>query len=128
FADCAAHGWTVNGDWQCGVPTSGPNGSPTQTNVLATNLAGNYGANVGWGTQTATTPPFSLAGASAPVAEILVWYHTETSWDGWNLKISTDGTNFTTVPSVTPAYTHTISSQSAWSGSRTSWSVIQADL
>src|SRR5690606_20921574 len=25
FADCAAHGWTVNGDWQCGVPTSGPN-------------------------------------------------------------------------------------------------------
>src|SRR5690606_28367803 len=105
------------------------NGSPTQTNVVAINLAGNYATNVDWGTQTATSAPISLAGTTAPIAQLDVWYNMEgNTWDGWNLKISTDGTNFTTVTTVDPGYPFTIASQTAWGGVNESWHVIRADL
>jgi bacillopeptidase F len=37
--------WAMDGVWQVGIPTSGPSKARTGSNVVATNLSGNYGEN-----------------------------------------------------------------------------------
>ena len=79
----------TGGVWEWGVPTSGPNGAHSGTKLWATILAGDYpnSANA-----KLDIPPITLA-ASQPYATLTFWhwYLTESSYDGGNIKVSTDG-------------------------------------
>ncbi|MEQ9321341.1 MAG: immune inhibitor A [Polyangiaceae bacterium] len=123
--------WTLGGDWQCGTPTSGPGAAFGGTQLLATQLAGNYTSNQAWATTTASSGAISLAGTTAPLLRFRVWYDTEGStFDGFNVKVSTDGgMTYAILPMVTPAYNLTVDGQSAWGGSNgTMWQEYTADL
>jgi Immune inhibitor A-like, MAM domain len=123
--------WTLTGDWQCGAPTSGPNMALSGTQVLATQLAGSYNSNQSWAGTTASSGPISLMGTTAPQLRFDVWYQTETSFDGFNIKVSTDGgMTYAIVPMVTPIYNQTFDGQGAWSGSTGGmmWQQFVADL
>jgi hypothetical protein len=72
--------------WEWGTPTSGPGAAHSGVNVWGTVLSGNYPN----GTHTLLeTLPFGLS-ANA-VMGFWQWYDTEASYDGGNVKISTDG-------------------------------------
>jgi hypothetical protein len=125
-------GWTLGGDWECGAPSSGPGAAYDGLNCLATVLAGNYNNNQAWASTTATSPAIDLASASAPVLSFRVWVDTEGQvYDGFNLKISTDGgASFVLVSSVNPPYSLTVNAQPAWGGrmSASGWQTFTADL
>ncbi|MBN1619187.1 immune inhibitor A [candidate division WOR-3 bacterium] len=121
--------------WQWGAPTSGPGSAHSGTNVWATVLAGNYpnSANA-----QLTTPGITLP-ADMSVAECFfwMWWDTEASYDGGNMKISTDGTTFNIFNGVTPAYTGTgntsnpLNGQAIWTGhvaGMNAWNQYDMDL
>ncbi len=127
------NGWTLGGDWQCGMPTNvGPPAAHTGNGVIATQLAANYSVNQSFNTAVATSPPIDLTGATTPVLSFWAWDHTEGgTFDGWNLKISTNGgQNFTDLLTVTPAYSLMVLGKPAWGGdhSLAGWQNYRADL
>ncbi|MBN2364123.1 immune inhibitor A [candidate division WOR-3 bacterium] len=106
--------------WQWGAPTSGPGAAYSGSNVWATVLAGNYpnSANA-----QLTTPGITLpADMSASECYFWMWWDSEASYDGANMKISTDGTTFNIFTGVAPAYTGTgnssnpLNGQAIWTG------------
>ena len=112
-------GWTFGGDWQCGTPEKvGPLAAHTGKGVIATQLAGVYSLNQSFSTTVADSPPLDLTLATSPVISFWAWVHTEGgTFDGWNLKVSTNGgQSFTEVTTVTPAYSLTITGKPAWGG------------
>jgi hypothetical protein len=127
------NGWTFGGDWQCGKPTNvGPFAAHTGKNVIATQIAGNYTVNQSFTTTVADSPPINLTQATNPMLSFWAWDHTEGgSFDGWNLKVSTDaGMTFTDVTTVTPPYSLTIAGKPAWGGdhAKDGWQLYAADL
>lgn len=135
FEGTCPGGWTLTGDWQCGAPTSGPNGAHSGTNLIATQLASNYSDYMAYATCAATSPAIDLTAVATPKLSFWVWMDTEISsstgnpYDGFNLKVSTDGgATFTQATSVTPAYTGTTASESAWGGHVSAWKHYTADL
>jgi len=132
FEGCP-NGWTFGGDWQCGAPESvGPPAAHNGNGVIATKIASVYSVNQSFGTAVADSPPINLTGAISPRLSFWAWDHTEGgTFDGWNLKVSTNGgASFTQVTTVTPPYPLTISSQPAWGGNHSAegWQNYQADL
>lgn len=125
-------GWTMSGDWQCGLPTSGPHAAHEGTGCLATNLVGDYSAGQSYDTSYAQSPPINLTTATNPVASFWMWLNTEGgSFDGMNLKVSTNGgTSFTTVTAVDPPYDLTVNGQPAWGDdlSTLGWRRVVANL
>ncbi|MBM3308086.1 MAG: hypothetical protein FJY74_07155 [Candidatus Eisenbacteria bacterium] len=67
------------------VPTVACNGVP-RTNVLITNLAGNYPNSKG---EAAVVGPFTIT-PDCKCLELCHYYYMET-WDGGNVRVSTDG-------------------------------------
>jgi hypothetical protein len=132
FEVCPA-GWTLAGDWECGVPQSvGPPAAHTGNGVLATNVNGVYSVNQSYTTAVADSPPIALTSATSPTLSFWAWVHTEGgTFDGWNLKVSSNnGQAFTTVTSVSPAYPLTVGGQPAWGGNHSAegWLPYSADL
>ncbi len=132
FETCPA-GWTFTGDWQCGTPTTvGPAMAHTGTGCIATQIGGKYSNSQTYDGTVADSPPVSLVSATNPRLSFWTWLDTEgTSYDGFNLKVSTDGgATFTQVTAVTPAYELTINSQGAWGGHKGAlgWQNYSADL
>jgi hypothetical protein len=127
------NGWTFGGDWQCGTPSNvGPIAAHTGKGVMATQIAGLYNVNQSFTTTVADSPPINLTAAVNPVVSFWAWDHTEGgTFDGWNLRVSTDGgQSFTDVTTVTPAYNLTIAGKPAWGGDHSSegWKHHSADL
>jgi hypothetical protein len=127
------NGWTFGGDWQCGKPVNvGPLSAHTGDNVIATKIAGVYSINQSFSTTVADSPPIDLTKATNPVVSFWAWDHTEGgTFDGWNLKVSTNGgQTFADVTTVTPAYSLTISGKPAWGGDHSAegWQHYTADL
>ncbi len=131
FDTACPAGWTLASSWQCGAPTSGPNAAFSGTNVIATNLTGDYANGLAWATNTATSPTISTSGTSA-LLRFRVWYNTEGStYDGWNVKVSTDnGATFSLLTNVTPVYSLTVDTQVCWGGDQSAngWQEYVADL
>jgi len=125
-------GWTLGGDWECGVPTYGPSSAFNGVACLGTVLGGTYNNNQSWNTAIATSPLIDLSTASAPQLKFRVWILTEGSvYDGFNLKISTDsGTSFQVLNTVNPPYSNTINGEPAWGGDQSlaDWQEFTADL
>ena len=134
FEGICPNGWALEGDWECGVPSSTPGPGYTYSGVqcLATRLDGNYSNDQAWSTATATSPAIDLTGASQPQLSFRMWIHTEGStYDGANLKISTNGGHsFSLLVDVTPAYGLTVDGQSAWGGNQSAagWQLVTANL
>jgi len=121
--------WTLTGIWECGTPTTvGPSGAFAGTGVLATDLDANYPSSIGWGSSTATSPAIDLSTATSAWLSFSTWFGTESCCDGFNVKVSTDGTTFVPATAVRPAYNTTISSQTAWTGTANSWRKHYVDL
>lgn len=132
FESCPA-GWTLAGDWECGTPQKvGPPSAHAGSGAIATKIAGNYDVNQSLATCTATSPAIDLTMATAPKLSFWAWDQTEGgTFDGWNLKISTDGgKTFAAVANVVPAYPLTIQNEPAWGGdhSKEGWKNYSADL
>jgi hypothetical protein len=132
FEGACPDGWTLTGDWQCGVPTNvGPATAYVGTQVLATQIAGLYDNLQTWAGTTATSPDIDLSAAQNPVLTFRMWIDTEGStYDGANLQISTDGVNYSVLNGVSPAYSLTVAGKPAWGGhlSGLGWQFMQADL
>jgi hypothetical protein len=127
------NGWTFGGDWQCGTPQNvGPPAAHIGSGVIATQIAGVYQVNQSFGTAVASSPPINLALATNPMVSFWAWDHTEGgTFDGWNLKVSTNGgQSFTQIMTVTPAYSLNIVGQPAWGGDHSAegWQNYMADL
>lgn len=126
-------GWTFTGDWQCGTPaTVGPATAHGGSSCIATQIAANYHDNDDYTSTNAQSPPIDLTTATAPVLSFWTWIYTEgETYDGFNVKVSTDGgTTFTVVNTVTPAYQLTVNGESAWGGdlSAQGWQNYLVDL
>ena len=133
FEDACPNGWTLTGDWQCGVPaTVGPATAFVGMQCIATQIAGSYSDNQAWTSATATSPAIDLATAVSPILTFRMWVDTEgSSYDGANLQISTDGgTTYTIVTNATPAYPLIVASKPAWGGHQSAlgWQMVKADL
>lgn len=133
FEGACPNGWTLTGDWQCGTPTVvGPSAAYGGLQCIATKIASEYSNSLTWTSTTATSPDIVLTNAVAPKLTFRMWIDTEGStFDGANLKISTNGgTSYTLVNNVVPAYSLTISGESAWGGhqSMLGWQLVQVDL
>jgi Immune inhibitor A peptidase M6 len=133
FEGACPDGWTLTGDWQCGVPTSvGPATAYVGTQCLATQLGGSYSNLQTWTETTATSPAINLTAVSSPILTFRMWIDTEGStYDGVNLKISTDGgKSYSVVNGVSPTYPLIVDGQPAWGGHQSGlgWQFVQADL
>src|SRR5262249_17139279 len=119
FDGACPAGWTLAGDWQCGTPTNvGPPTAHSGAHCIATKIAGPYSYNQSWTVATATSPPIDLTATTSPTLEFWTWLDTEgQTYDGFNLKISTDGgATYSLLNTVTPAYFLTIAGEPAWGG------------
>ena len=120
FEGACPNGWTLTGDWQCGVPSNvgGPAAAYDGKQCLGTGLTVNYSNNDTWAATTATSPPIDLTAATSAMLTFRMWFDTEGGTaDGANLQISTDdGVSFAVVPArtMTPAYALSIAGEPAW--------------
>ncbi len=130
FENCQ-NGWTLSGDWQCGLPTPPSPVTPYDGHgVLATRLDGAYHNNQGFDTCDADSPPIDLTLAVSPTVFFWAWSSCQVN-DGWNLKVSVDGgQSFQEVETVSPPYSMTVALQPAFSGdlSASGWQPYVADL
>ncbi len=79
--------FTFTNDWQHGMPTTGPGGAWSGDNVVATLINGQY--SLGPLLSELTSPEIPIG--DEPVLTFYHWYTTENTYDGGNVKISTDG-------------------------------------
>ncbi len=127
-------GWTLTGDWSCGVPTNtlGPATASNGTQCIGTGIAGDYNNNDAWAATTATSPEIDLVGTLSPTLTFRMWIDTEGfTYDGANLSISDDGgTTYAVLNTVTPAYGLMVGGEPAWGGNQgtSGWQLVQADL
>ena len=134
FEGACPNGWTLGGDWECGVPSVvGPATAYAGAQCIATQIDSNYNWNQSWTTAIATSPAISLAGTVNPQLTFRMWNYTEGSvYDAANLKISTDGgTTYTILSKVVPAYNlASVNGEPAWGGNQSGlgWQLVQADL
>jgi len=133
FEGVCPDGWTLTGDWQCGVPINvGPSAAFDGTQCLGTQIAGNYNDLQTWAGATATSPDIDLTAAVTATLTFRMWIYTEGStYDGFHLQISTDGgASYPVFTNVIPAYPLTIGGEPAWGGIQPAlgWQPVAADL
>ena len=118
--------------WQWGTPTNGPLNAYSGVNLWGTNIAVNYdnGLNV-----RLDTPQSYQLQAGIPWLEFWHWYDIEASWDGGNVKISTDGGSSWTVIEPLTGYPGTANTSNPLNGepifdghNQGFWEFVQFDL
>ena len=80
-------GWSGNGVWEWGQPTSGPGAAYDGAKVWGTVLGGAYPDNAD---DYLYTAEYNLNGSNFSLS-FYQWYDFETRYDGGNIHISTDG-------------------------------------
>jgi len=98
------------GLWEWGTPTSGPGGAHSGSKLWATGLAGNYG-----GCDVKLDKAVTLPSGSVSLI-FWHWYDTEASYDGGNVKISTDNGSTWTILMPEGGYTGTGNTANPLSG------------
>src|SRR5690606_3960415 len=101
-------GWTATGDWEAGVPSTGP-GLLLDGALIATKLDSNYTNDA---RSILETPVLDLTGVSSAELRFYHWYEFSGTLDGANVKFSVDGgRTFRVIPAAffrTGVYTGTI--------------------
>ena len=77
-----------SGDWEMGIPATGPMSAFSGVNLWATNLSGNY--SNGNLLSRLETGEIVIFGINNPVLKFYHWYDIENGTDGGNVKISID--------------------------------------
>ena len=133
FEPCMPVGWTLGSQWACGTPTAGPDGAFSGQSCLGTNLGGNYADASSW--SAVTLPPVELQGLASPALSFRAWVETETNWDGFDVKVSTDdGLSWTKATGVQPPFDFVGSNSQAsvplWGGMKANrgWQLYRVDL
>jgi hypothetical protein len=125
-------GFTADGDWQHGVPATGPGNAHSGINVFGTLINGQYTV----GPLLSTLISRAIRLGSHSTLSFWHWYGTEEFYDGGNVKISTNaGTDWSL---ITPAggydgllstgYENPIGGEMAFSGGSGPWSQEIFDL
>ena len=86
--------WSAAGDWEWGTPTAadGPTGCfLNSSGCYGTIMSGDYNTDNEYDTCTLESPPIDLTAATNPAMTFYHYVDTETSYDGGNLYVSTDG-------------------------------------
>jgi hypothetical protein len=133
FEGTCPAGWTLTGDWRCGVPKNvGPASAYDGVQCIGAGLGTGYSNNDTWAGTTATSPEIDLGGVLSPILTFRMWVDTEGgTHDGFNLGISDNGgANYTVLNTVTPAYPLMIAGEPAWGGQQSAlgWQLVQVDL
>jgi hypothetical protein len=125
-------GFASDGDWQHGVPTTGPGNAHSGVNVFGTLINGQY--SVGPLLSSLISPAIQVG--TGTVLSFWHWYGIEESYDGGNVKVSTDGGAIWNL--ITPAggydfplsteYGNPIGGEMAFTGSGMAWSQETFDL
>lgn len=127
--EAGAGGITLTGDFEAGVPTSGPGSAYEGTNVAAVNLGGDYPSN---SASELILPEFDLSGMNNPIFSGYFWYSIETRWDGFNIKISTDGGSTFSILEPSGGYNtaevSALGNEPGFSGNNGMWELIQFNL
>lgn len=82
------------GGWEFGVPHSGPGSPYSGQNVYGTNLSGNYYDGA---TYRLTSTPFDCSDLTETELHLWRWLYNETNYDRAYIKISNDGSSWTTL-------------------------------
>ena len=96
----APAGWSGDGDWQWGVPTSGPGADHTGSGgkLFGTVLGGNYSDSA---SEYLATPVLTLPSSGLPYRlRFWMWMNSESGYDGGTLEIAVNGGAFSVVPSA----------------------------
>ena len=132
FEGACPNGWTLTGDWECGTPINvGPATAYDGLQCLGTQIDSNYNNSQPYASTTATSPLIDLTTTVAPQLHFRMWVVTEGStYDGANLKISTNGVIYSQVMNVNPPYNLTVDGEPAWGGNMSAlgWQLVTADL
>lgn len=131
FETCSLAGWTLNPQWECGVPELvGPVAAVQGTDLLGTDLDDAYDDGLAFATSFAQLPEVSLVGAVHPTLLYQAYVDTEGGTaDGYNVQISTDGgASFSVVTSVQPTYPLLVGGEPAYGGSSVEWAPVSVDL
>jgi len=125
-------GFTLINDWQHGAPTTGPGSAWSGDNVVGTLISGQY--TEGPLLSELTSPEIAIG--DEPVLTFYHWYTTENTYDGGNVKISTDGGS--TWALITPedgydgelssSFENPIGGEQAFFGDHGSWQMETIDL
>jgi|GEM_PF-535218 len=127
-------GMTSTGDWDWGVPTAGPGGAHSGSNCWGTVLNGNYSND---SDSRLTTPVIDISGASGKlVCEYYQWFYSEGYFDGGNIKVSVDGSNWDIIDPDYPAYNEDafssgnagVPNERGYTGNLGGWSKVKIDL
>lgn len=90
-------GWTLQPDWQYGVPSygaGGPSGGYTGTSIIGYNLSGNFPN--GMAVKYATTPIINASGSSSVTLQFRRWLRVR-NLDSATIEASTNGVNWQNV-------------------------------
>ena len=130
FETCPPPGWTLGGEWECGAPSVvGPAFALQGTNVVATDLDDDYDNGNAFATTIVQSPPIGLGTATTPTLSYFHWVDTEDGFDGYNVKVSTDGgNNFTILNNVNPPYNETAGGEAVYGDALQVWEQVTADL
>ncbi len=79
--------FTFTNDWQHGAPSTGPGSAWSGDNLVGTLINGQY--TMGPLLSELTSPEIAIG--DEPILTFYHWYTTENTYDGGNVKISTDG-------------------------------------
>jgi hypothetical protein len=115
--------------WEYGAPTSGPMAAHSGSNLWTTTLAGNYPASM-W--CSLVTPAFVVP--SGATFSFWHWYAFENSYDGGNVKISTDGgATYTLITPIGgyPGFMNSnpyMTGQAGYTGTGNDWQKAEFDL
>jgi len=80
--------YVESGDWEMGIPSTGPISAFSGVNLWATNLSSNY--SNGNLLSKLETGEIVIFGLNNPVLKFYHWFDIENGTDGGNVKISTD--------------------------------------
>ena len=127
-------GYTGTGDWQCGIPNSGPQVAHSGERLWATNLSGDYSNS---SNSMLTTVEIDLSSVMGfPILSFYQWYHIEGYYDGGNVKISVNEGSWEILDSLSPPYNVDVAywentgipGEPCYSGSQEAWKEIKKDL
>ncbi len=117
--------------WDWGTLTSGPMSGYSGTNGWATSIGGDYPNDSNC---TLDTPTSYMIAAANAMLEFWHWYNIENSWDGGNVKISTDGGSSWNVIVPLAGYTgvantaNPLNGEEIFCGITPDWEIVQFDL
>jgi Zn-dependent metalloprotease len=127
-------GFVKQGDWEWGIPYSGPPNARSGQRVWATRLDRDY--STGPQQSTLITPVINLQGFSNATLQFWNWYDIEFGYDGANVKLSADSGQTWNI--VAPIYgydtqidtslNNPLAGEWSFSGKSSGWIIASFDL